>query len=356
MDIRERIVTALRGELPDHVPWTIYRGLLIDCPVEVQQRLRAQGLGLVVHQRVYTAERPHVRLSDQPAEVAGETVRVRTYETPVGRLVERRRTEPGYGSSWIYEHFVKEPRDYEVLEFIIRDTVYRPDYASYLQAQGEIGPGGIVNTAVLRMPFQRLWIEFTGLERLLYDLHDHPALVEGVLQAMLEKDREMWALVAASPAEFVWAPDNLTARAISPRLFDRYFAPYYEALAAVMHAAGKWLYCHVDGATQGLVDRIARTPIDIVEAFTPEPTGDLSLAEARRAWPGKAIWINFPSSVLVEAPDAVARVTRDLLRQAAPGGGFLMGVTENVPSWALGPSLGAITETVARYGRCPLPA
>ena len=124
----------------------------------------------------------------------------------LGELTERRRTEPGYNSSWAYEHFVKEPGDYDILEYIIRDGAFRPDYDPYARAVAEMGTDGVVNTAVLRVPFQRLWIEFAGLDRLLLDLHDHPEPVHRALRAMEDKDRELWEVVAASPAEFVWAP------------------------------------------------------------------------------------------------------------------------------------------------------
>ncbi|MBI2941145.1 MAG: hypothetical protein HYY04_11975 [Chloroflexi bacterium] len=352
MNTQERIVTALRGGMPDRVPWVTYTGALPQGMLERQ--LRNRGLGLLAHRAVYTIDRPNVRLAERPVEENGETITVRTWQTPLGELTEKRRTEPGYNSSWAIEHFVKKPRDYEILEFIIHDTTYHPDYGPFLRKQSEMGTDGLVNTAVHRMPFQRLWIEYTGLDRFLLDLHDYPELVNRVLDAMREKDLELWEVVAHSPAEFVWAPDNVTSLAMGPRLFDRYFVPYYEALGDIMHRNGKRIYCHMDGSLLQLVDCIARTPIDIIEAFTPTPTGDLSVAEARRAWTGKVLSLNFPSSVHIETPEVIAAVTRDLLRQAAPGDGFLIGITENIPDNVYARSLTAITDAIDRWGDCPL--
>jgi Uroporphyrinogen decarboxylase (URO-D) len=348
----ELVTAALRGMSVDRVPWTTYENLLPRGAVE--RDLRNRGLALLAHRSVYSVQRPNVTVDERTVEEGDDTIRVRTYRTPIGDVTERRRVEPGYGSSWAFEHFVKEPRDYEVLEFVIRDTRYTPDLAAWETKRDEIGPDGIVNTGVHRIPFQRLWIEYAGLDRVLYDLHDHPELVGRVLTAMDEKDRELWSIVADSPVEFVWCPDNVTALAISPGIFDRYFAPYYHDLAAAMHPRGKRIYTHVDGTARVLAERIARTPIDIVEAFTPEPTGDLSLAEARRSWPNKVIWINFPSSVHIETPDSVAAVTRDLLRQSGTGEGVLFGVTENVPDFAWARSMTAITDVLEASGRIPL--
>jgi len=45
-------------------------------------------------------------------------------------------------------------------------------------------------------------------------------------------------------------------------------------------------------------DLIPQTGCDVIEAFTPPPMGDLSMAEARTALGDKiVIWVDFPESV-----------------------------------------------------------
>lgn len=46
--------------------------------------------------------------------------------------------------------------------------------------------------------------------------------------------------------------------------------------------------------------------------------------------------------------------TLNILRDAAPGDGFLIGITENVPEFAQERSLTAIAETVGEYGHTPI--
>lgn len=352
MDARERVTRALRGETVDQVPWTIYENLLPRGAVE--RTLRNQGLALLRHVSVYTTDRPNVVSHERSVIDQGEVVQIRTLSTPIGAITEKRKIEPGYNSSWIIEHFIKEPRDYEVLEYVIRDTHFRPELGDYDRAVTMMGTDGIVNTGVSRIPFNRLWIEYSGIDRMMLDRHDRPDLVKLVLDAMIEKDREMWRIVAECPAEFIWAPDNVTSLVMGPRLFDEYFAPYYEELCSVMHACGKRVYAHMDGATRSIIENVKRTPLDIIEAFTPEPTGDLTLHEALAAWRDKILWINYPSGVLVEPASEVARTTRDLLHQATPGDRFLLGVTENVPEFAIASSLGAIGEVLDEIGALPL--
>ena len=68
----------------------------------------------------------------------------------------------------------------------------------------------------------------------------------------------------------------------------------------------------------------------------------------------KVISINFPSSVHITEPEEIRDTTIQLLREAAPGNGFVIGVTENVPRSVGTRSLEVIMETVNEYGNCPI--
>lgn len=252
------------------------------------------------------------------------------------------------------EHLVKKPEDYAVLEFIINDTTYHANYDAFKQADEAVGESGFVMTSVERTPVQKLWIEFTGIERFSLDWYEERETVERILDAILAKQREMWEIVADSPAEFVWCPDNITGEIIGPAMFERYLLPYYNTLAEMMHNKRKRLVAHMDGQMRSLAECVSKTDVDIIEAFTPPPDGNLSVTEARDAWPDKVIWINFPSSMHIASEEQLKAVTRDLLEQAAPGDRFLVGVTENIPSNAWRQSLRTITEIINEHGRCPI--
>ena len=76
---------------------------------------------------------------------------------------------------------------------------------------------------------------------------------------------------------------------------------------------------------------IGASPLDWIEALTPAPDTDMTLAAARVAWPGKIQFINFPSSVHLETDERIRQTTMELLLEAAPGDRFIVGITENVP-------------------------
>jgi len=331
---------ALRATLTDHpprpVPQTIYQGLLPPGGEEIE------GLGLIASCEPYVREYHEVEMSSQ---VLADATLETTWETPVGTLTKRSRAEEGYGSQYTQEFPVKRPADYAVLEHMIRHATHRPAPEVFTEADRAMGDRGIVYAWMDRTPFQRLWIEWTGIERGSLDLYDCPAAVEAVLAAMFDQAVEVARLLAESPAEFIWLPDNLTGVVAGPPTFRRYLAPYYEQVCAILHAAGKVPLSHMDGLLQCLVDEVGRTDLRVIEAFTPPPDGDLPLAEAFRAWPGKAIWINFPSSVHLAPPERIKQVTRQLVAEAE-GRGLVISVTENIPAHVGGGSLRAIAEAL----------
>ena len=352
MTTKERIYTALMGQMPDRVPFTTYTGVIT--AEEGFDHLIAQGLGFLASCHVYSEQSPNVEIIQKDEILNGIPTRIVRYKTPVGEIWRRSQTEPGYGSSWNIEHFIKDAKDYEVLEFIIRDTEYSPNYDAYRKAEEAMGDNGIITVWTERVPIQRLWIQYTGIERLSIDLNENLSAVERAMEAMTDKNREVWDIVADSPAQFVWCPDNITGEMTGPRLFDKYCAPHYRGIVDVMHKKGKRVLCHMDGMMLWLADNVHETDLDVIEAFTPPPDGNLPLAQARESWRGKVISINFPSSVHIEDPETIRDMTLKLLREAAPGNGFIIGVTENVPKSVGTRSLSVIAETINEYGTCPI--
>ncbi|MFH1968948.1 MAG: hypothetical protein ABIJ53_01375, partial [Verrucomicrobiota bacterium] len=61
------------------------------------------------------------------------------------------------------------------------------------------------------------------------------------------------------------------------------------------------------------------------------PDTDMTLGEARRAWPDKVIWMNYSSSMHLRPDAEVLQFTVDLLKQADSVDGLIMGITEDIP-------------------------
>lgn len=345
MTIKQDILAGLHGNSPQRVPWNIHHVLLQRGTFE--REMRNAGLGVVQKSvSAYQSVAPHVSVEEQQAWENGAKAFYITHHTPLGDLQSKKVIGPD-GSLWRKEHAVKGIDDSRVLQFIIEDTVYYPNYDALLAAQQALGEDGIVLSLMPRSPLQRLLTEWMGIEAVIFGLADYPEEMHRLLESMTEADEAPLQITAQSPAEIVWSPENITATITGPRLFHRYCAPYYNHFAEALHAQGKLYGVHMDGHLAALTETIASTRLDFVEGFTPPPMGDLALAEALSAWPDKSIWTNFPGSVLNLADEAIVEYTLDLLQMGMPSGRFLLTFSEDMPDTER--SLRLVAEGITRY-------
>ncbi len=352
---RARIRAALRGELPDRVPFSVY--WLFFPRGDVERRLRNEGLAIVERVPVYRVEMPCCRIIREECFVEGVRTLVETVRTPVGEVQARQVLDPAYGTSWwTRDHYVKRPEDYRVLEFMVQDTRYVPNYDAFLLAEERLGEDGYVIGNTEYTPMNKLMVEWLGLERFSLDLRERPDDLFHLYESLRRKHRKMYQVAAASPAELMIYGGNIHQDVVGRSRFEKYYVPPLNEFADAVHEKGKLSACHLDAPMRTLLDAVARCRLDVVEAFTPVPTCDVTVAEARAAWPDKVLWMNFPSSVHIEPAETIRAETLRILSQAAPGGHFLIGVTEDIPEDAWRDSLAAIAGTIRQHGNLPLQA
>jgi len=77
-------------------------------------------------------------------------------------------------------------------------------------------------------------------------------------------------------------------------------------------------------------------------------------ADARAKWPNKALWINYPSSLFLKSDEEMQQATIEILREAAPGNGFLIGITEDMPADCWIDGCMTINHAVQEHGRLPI--
>lgn len=350
MNIRDRIMAVYRGEEPDRVPWLIYDGLLYRGYFE--RKLRNMGLGLKVSAPVWRVEMPHVRVEKRNL---GNIIYT-TFHAPVGNVSMKQKIglQEGAGSSWIIEHPIKNLSDFDVIEFIVEDTQYIPDYRLFLDAERNLGVDGIVFVWAGRSPIQELQIELMGYRMFAIALYRYPKELESLIKVLEKKADERYRIIAESPAEVVNGTDNINSMIVSPRLYEKYIIPFYSRQYRLLHKHDKILEDHMDGKLMALKDLIAKTDLDVIEAFTPPPMGDLSLEEARVLWRGKIISLNFPESLFLEGSNVVQKHILSLLREASPGDRFILSITEDIPSKYRETGLLAITSIWRKYGKYPI--
>ena len=353
MTPRRRILTVLRGGTPDRVPFTIKlpnppRG-------EMERLLRNKGLAVCTDRMVFETSRPNVEVFHHEYMDGRRPCVRETFRTPVGEVSQTWALGGGYGSRRLLDHMVEAPEDYPVIEYMIRDEVYVPKDDLFLRETAIIGEDGFVFAGWMPpSPMTAMLWQILGPESFSLHMIDCPDLFFGLYETLLDRQREQYRICAESPALVIHSEENLTADMIGLDRFEKYCVPCYNEFASCLHERGKLFAAHMDGRMKILAAAAAESDIDIIEAFCPVPDGDLELADARRIWADKIIWINFPSPVHLFPPEQVAEHTRRILRAAAPGDRFLFGITEDIPDGVWQVSLPIIAEVLQQEGCLPL--
>ncbi len=342
MTIRQRMMAVLHNTQPDQVPVAIYSRY--QRSGDIERAARNNGLGILHFEPPVSLLAPPWHLHpgylsqvkgasfhvDFTWEDGGQ-VETRTYRTPVGSISQRIVKDPSYGSDWISRHYIKAPRDYEVMRYIVENTVFQKRDAAIRQKISDLGEDGIVLGRVDRLPFQKLLIELAGPERLFIDLADNPGPVEELLEAMNLRQQEQFTSALQSEAEVIWQPDNVTADMTNPRYFGKYLSPLYQQFGNACRQAGKVYAVHMDGRLAALKALVATEPIDVIESFSlGEMGGNVTTAEALAAWPGKVLCPNFPASLAENTQEEIAMY---LKRVIADFGGhpFMLQISEDIP-------------------------
>ena len=349
MTARSAVETVLRGEAAPRVPFTIYECMIPQCAAEREMRNR---LMCIVERRVpvYRTSRPHVKVRSE-SYTEGDTSLVRTwYETPAGTLTTLH--EPVGFTSWWHERMWKRPEDYRPLLELIRDERYEPCYDEMETAQGRAGGDLIFRAGFGLEPLQSLITgTYMKTEDFCIQWMENRDEILKLYRAIVENRRRVYPIVADSPVLHANYGGNVIPEVIGREVFRDYYLPHYNEAAEVMHRKGKLVGCHFDDETALIADLIAETDLDYIEAFTPAPGTDMTLRQAREAWPDKVLWLNFPSALHLRPDAEVERAAYGLLDELESARGIIMGITEDMPQERWRDSCRAIMDGLDRHAR-----
>ena len=351
---RSEIESALRGEAPKFVPFSFY-DVLLPRELDVTQ-LQAKGMSICARRPVVRTVMPDVKV-EHIDEGRGRQRTV--YVTPVGTLTETWQ-EAGYGALSPVEHLIKSRDDYRAAEFMVKNTRYEPLYDEFLLERKRIGEAGYTLAHSGYSPLEGIQIMWLGQEQFCYEIMDNEDAIMSLYAAMVSSHKTMYELIAASPAEakaILDAPaevclygGNIVPSMLGPGRIRDFVLPCLREFAGRMGERGKKLGSHMDADNRLIMDVLADSNLQLIEAFTPPPDCSVSIEEARRMWPQKVLWVNFPASVLIGPEERIRQVTHEILEQSGDREGFLMGITEDVPRSHLLRSVSIVLDVLNEHG------
>jgi hypothetical protein len=331
VNARERIEAVVHHRQPDKVPFAplieyVPRG-------EFTRALRNRGMGFMTRTRMWRVEQPNVTYETRVEDDKVFT----TAHTPVGSVSRWARTHltraATTGRALGREGWIKEQKDYDPVLFMIEDTVYSPDYQVYDRLTREFGGDGVVRGARFDAPFWYAYRDYfgasspDGVQNFYYHQLDHPDHFAELIKALERRNERQFPVVVNCPAELmeVGAVDGI----YGPKQYETYFMPFYDQYVPLFHERKKIVFPHAHSShLKSFVDQITRSGVDMLDAYTPPPVGDLSVAEARAIWGDEmVIALHFPESIFLQGPAATKAYTLEQLRGNA-GGPLIVGMTE----------------------------
>jgi hypothetical protein len=352
MTPRQRYLAALAGKMPDRVPFSIWNNKLPGGNIDRQ--LLQLGACIVNKSTVYRLSTPGIEVETEQLESKDGLPRMRKiHHTPAGTLSTTLRLYPG--STWLEKMPFTGPEDYEPLEAFIRSKTYSACYDDFLNDDRKYADQSIARPETIYTPIQDLICKYMGVEAFCIEWADRRDRLLKLCDIIAEDRRKRLELVAASPARFAVIEGNVIPDVIGVERFENYHIPHIEEGCEILHSNRKWAGAHLDANNKIIAHLVAKTSLDLIESFTPPPDCNLPLTEARCLWPEKTIQINFPSSLHLQGPDHVRKAAAGILKQAAPGNRFIVGVSEDISGRGV-ETLIPLAETIHNLGRTPIPA
>lgn len=355
MTCDEILEAVFRGDLTDHVPFALKGWRTQQCRAE--RDLRNDGMGIVDSCGVYRTRSPNVQSRVIHYTENGQALQRTITTTPVGELTSvsrRMAAEKTESTSWLLEPPFKGPEDYKVLRFIAKDCTYEPAYEGFLKARAQMDGDAFFKTGAPGIPLHTIMYSYMDVESFSIEWAERRDELLALHDIMTQNQRPIYEIVADSPALVVQCGGNYSSEVLGKTRFTDYVLPHWEEICDIMQPKGKLVGCHLDANNKLWAREVGASKLDWIEAFTPAPDTDMTVADARAAWPGKTLFINYPSSVHLESADIIAKHTRKILQDAAPGDRFIVGITENVPENRWRESFRTILDTCKTFGKIPI--
>lgn len=346
-----RIVTTLQHQEPDRVPLA---------EVAIDYKIMSQYLGREVRDEDVAAQvefwtragYDYTLLTVGLMRPGGVTQDSQISKVIQKSLVEGRREEEEESWNIWKKARIHNPADLETFPW---EKAANLDFSKFYEIQ-EYLPEGMKIIATSGKIFTLTWM-LMGFENFGVSLKLDPNFTREVIERVAKIQLDGLRQVVSLPnVAAIWAVDDIafgTGPIIHPRELRKYIFPWYEEFGKICHDRGLYFFFHTDGIVLDFVEDLIALGVDALHPIDPTC---MDIAALKRKVNGRLALIGNISNQLLEegTPDEVAALTRQRLREVAPGGGYCLGSGNSVPDWAKLENYKAMVETGLKYGCYPI--
>jgi len=339
MTSRERLLTALNNEKPDHLPcqvhsWmTYYLNTYLDGRDQFQAYEYFKGMDWVIYSGPAFEYNPKdvARWQKTTKELGFDKDGVRswieTIETPEGILTQSLASNEI--TAWTTDYLIKSEKDFEIWKKYI-PLPGKVDWTPIIKIKDRIGDKGIVRGGFFGFgqgsPWQDLCILF-GTEKTIMATFDNPEWIHHVLETLLKYKLQVIERAANFELDLVETGGGAgSSTVISPALHQEFCLPYDQKQIVALHEAGTKVVFHLCGGLMPLLEMVVENGADGLETMTPPEMGaDCDLAGATSRVGDKLFFIGgFDQNQGFEngTPEKAAELVRKC-HNACPDGGYI---------------------------------
>lgn len=277
---------------------------------------------------------PIVRSHDRDVKItesldAGRVTK--TFHTPHGDLSEQ--FEHTLDDTWRQVSFaIKTPDDLRAFVWLMERTHFHFDVKLFEQGERYVGDRGVPQFWVPKSPYQALLQTWWKMEELVYAMADCPREVEAAMEAIDRSYDSLYEeLCASGRLQILNFGENMHEQLICPDYFERYYLPFFQKRCDQLHAAGIYSHVHVDGYWRNMLPWLKRFPQDGIEALTPKPQGDMTLAEIKEHIGDKVLLDGIPAVLFLDtySREQLMQCAEEVVRLFHPR--LILGISDELP-------------------------
>lgn len=267
----------------------------------------------------------------------------------------------GASITWVAEHVLKTPADYEVVAHIFENLTLTPNYDEFQQwLDTEVGDNGIgaAFASLAASPMHHIQKEFLDATDFYYHYRDNAKQMARLAEGLGVFYDKVFQMILNSPAQAILWGANFDDMITYPTYFAQEIAPWLKKVGPAFRERGQVCICHCDGENHGLMDILPEAGFQVAEAICPWPMTKVKIQDYYRQWHGRLnIFGGIPSNILLDdltTDKNFEGYLNALFRDLAPGDGLIIGIADTTPPQANWDRLRRIGERVAKEGRLPL--
>ncbi len=325
MNSRERIMTALAGQIPDRVPFADY----------VEQPMRARLMGKSTFSDLEFAE-----------AIGFDAININDFTAPV--FCKKKRLQ---GHDYIVDGLIKSDQDLNLMVFPdpAEESFYDPA-KRFIEANGG---KGVAIYAVCRFGISGVNYSM-GIEALAAALYENPRLVTKVLDRYVDWNCAVVDKLNGLGIDFILSYDNIAFNSgplVSPRVFREIFVPGIKQVSDTCRVP--WV-THMDGNIMPIIEDVLQMGVSGLHPIEP---GCMDIKAVKEFYGDRVcLWGNIDLGYTLSrgTPGEVEVEVKQRIRDAAPGGGYILGSGNGLPEYLKTENVWAMARAVKKHGRYPL--